>query len=660
VNLQELFQTLVQMTSADVVFEHIREIQQTNRGSSFRQYERTADSVVEKIKEIGLEAERIDLPADGETKFGDAVMPLAWHCDEAEVEITQPTPTPLGNYRDHPHLVGMWSPDTPEEGMEADVVILESGDASELEKMQVEGKWVYTPRRFRDIRREAARLGAVGVISSGLLHPTSKTDTQWIGANTDIPGGWGTQKKEKPLIALSIAPEQGEQLARMAAEGTVRVRAKIKAELYAGTLPMITATIPGRESEQEVLLLAPLYGPGAHYPAAGAAVLIECARVLKRLIDSTTTNRSRRAIRFLWAPKLYGAMAYVYQRKEFLDRTLFALVLETGAGNPDISWCRWSYRPSPVMFRHFTDGVGWTICQEYLAAYRPQRFCELRPFSLHADVFYNDPAIGVSTHWLTGGADEECKHTSADRVETVDRRSCIDLTVAVSALLHHLAGAGKGEMTQYAFWNYQLAHDRLHEDLDHYLSLIADAKTQQDLSDIHTQVLARLPLRVNLESRLLQSLETLTANAADTAEWVVVQELLGALKNAGESAQTLVRHALENRAGQLGLSFSYPDRLEARIGDERIPIPDGNALGTITLDAIPYEEWTAPVKTSPRNNLPYILSWWLVDEKRTIGEIEDIVRLETDRYRECVPAWFTFLQKHGYIVFQEAGGQTDS
>jgi hypothetical protein len=69
------------------------------------------------------------------------------------------------------------------------------------------------------------------------------------------------------------------------------------------------------------------------------------------------------------------------------------------------------------------------------------------------------------------------------------------------------------------------------------------------------------------------------------------------------------------------------------------------------LDTLPAEKWTTPVRTSPRNSVPFILAWWLADGKRTIGEIETLLQVEINRYRECIPAWFTFLEKHGYVYF---------
>ena len=139
--------------------------------------------------------------------------------------------------------------------------------------------------------------------------------------------------------------------------------------------------------------------------------------------------------------------------------------------------------------------------------------------------------------------------------------------------------------------------------------------------------------------------------AKSSMEWSTVKEFLAMLKDQSESAVTVIRNHLEAKVNQMGIEVTRIEITQQPLQDERIPKRIGDTTGTITLDTIPYENWTSPVKQSPRNNVPYILSWWLTDGKRTIGEIERIVKMEVPQYRECIPAWFTFLEKHGYVEF---------
>jgi len=345
-------------------------------------------------------------------------------------------------------------------------------------------------------------------------------------------------------------------------------------------------------------------------------------------------------------------MAFAGLKKEILDRTHFALNVESGAGNPDVSWSRWNYRVSPVCQSHFSDGLAWHLMEDYLSNYRPQRFLERRPFSLTADVCFNDPAIGVPTHWLYGGTDEECRNTSADTPDSVDKRSCADLAAAPASLLYAMSAVGVADIPFLAFWNYTLSQKRLNEDVQMFLDRIGETRNLTDLNDLLCETSRHFPLRVKLEQEALQSLETVDVDVTGEMEWAHVQELQSVLGGLGASATTLIRSALETRAELLGLSITDLEIEQNIIEDERIPERIGDALGAITLDALPYNEWTTPVKTSPRNNVPFILSWWLTDGERTIGEIQRMLHLEVTRYRECIPAWFTFLEKHSYIAFK--------
>ncbi len=304
--------------------------------------------------------------------------------------------------------------------------------------------------------------------------------------------------------------------------------------------------------------------------------------------------------------------------------------------------------------RHFSDGVGWHICQRLLARFRPQRHLERRPFSLAADLFFNDPAIGIPTQWLTGGTPDEVRYTSLDTPEIVDRRSLIDLTVAAASTLYTIASLDTQSLPQTALWNYQLAQESIQSEIAQYMERIDSTQSTTELKEIKQDAAQRLSLRMQAEGQTLRTLETLEENIAVKPEWDCVHELYGALEDAVESALNLIRSHLDARAEQLGASPEWDELERPAPADERVPLPDGTSLCTITLDSIPYENWGSPVKTAPYSNLPFILSWWLVDGQRTVGEIEQLTRLDIERYRECIPAWFTFLEKHGFVEFEGA------
>ncbi len=645
-----ILELIVNETSGDAILQNAEKIWSTNRLSSFDKYRETATYVLCCWEEYGLQTEKIELPADGKTTYGDAVMPLAWNCQSASLDILSPTQKNLFTYEEMPLSVGMWSPPTTPEGVEGELVCLERGDPGELEQKQVSGKFVLTPGPAQDLRSAAAQSGAIAIISDYLPNPNGTIETQWIGSNSNVPDGWGTTHDEEQVILLSLSPDAGRDLRHMAEESAIRLRLSLQSEINAGTIDIASAYIPG-QLEEDVLLIAPLYAPGANYNGASAASILEVARILQSKIDAGVFNKPQRGIRFLLVPKLYGSLALRTLKKEWLDRALYALTLEAGAGNPDIAWCRWAFRITPSFLRHYTDGLGWQIFNQYLQEYRPQRFLESRSFSLASETLFTDPAIGVPTHWLYGGTEQECRNNSLDTPDTLDKRSCIDMAASCTLLMLSIANVSKLDIPDLAYWNYQLGQERLNDDIQVFLNRVKECETIEAMNELLGEAAVKLPKRVEIEHDALQSLTSLDENATALPEWSSVKELQAMLKDLGDSAMTLIRNHCFQRCEQLGLRALSLEVPPPPQGDERVPKRTEKAIGAITLDTLPAEQWTSPVKTSPRRNLPFTMAWWLADGQRTVSEIERLLSMELYSYRECIPTWFTFLETHGYVEF---------
>lgn len=658
-NTTQIIQTVLRDASADIMREHVKHLWENNRWHSFSKYRKSAAYLEEQLHGFGFQTEKLELAMDGVKTYGDTVMPYSWDCEEATLETIDPENRVVARYSETPNLVGMWSPPTPAEGLEGDLLFAPDTDAAKIESLDATGKFILTNTRPEQIRRAATAAGALGVISYWMPYPNANSAVQWINSNSHRPGGWGTIKDEPHLILMALSPEKGNQLASLARNQTVRVRATIRSSMSESTLPLVHARIPGTHVIQdtkdniEILLLAPLYGCGANDHAASAAALLEAARVLRAAIDSNALPRPMRGIRFLWTPKVYGPIAFAHENKAILDRTLFALCLDAGAGDPDYSWSRWSYRFGPLFQRHFMEGLAWPLCREYLSMVRPQRFIEQREFSLNADVWFNDPALNTPTHWLTGGATEECKLTTLDVPETVDPRSLIDLATASASIGYAAAAFEAGDIPPIAAAGYDLSRQRIHKRLETGLNKLSQANNDKDLKSVYSDYAESMPLLARLEAKILESFEILGPDAKDSAEWKMAQTLLGDLRAAAAMAGRMLLSALHARAASLGIETPSLETEKPR--DKRVPLPEGLSLGTITMDSIPPEQWGNPVKWSPRRNVPYILAWWLMDCQRTIGDIEEILELELGSYRECIPVWFDFLERHGLVVFE--GGE---
>ena len=512
-NIPILIQNILREINADTILEHTEAIWKNNRTSNFADYQKTSEYVMRMLKEYGLSVENIDIPADGKTQFGDCIIPMGWNCRAGRIELVKPVDRLLGNREETPNCIGMWSPATEECDIEAEVVYLSSGEPGDLRSLDVKDKLILTPGCFEDIRNEAIAGEALGIISFWYPSLKDMDYVQWIRSNSGNPGGWGPKKGEKTIISLNITPKDGEDLAEIAEKETPRVRIRIESSIEETSLATIHAVIQGESNDQEVLIIAPLYDQGANFNAVGAAILLEIARILNLLIEKKIFPRPSRNIRFLMTAKKYGSIAFAHHYLELLKKTVYALYLESGAGNPDNAWCRWNLYSTPVCQRHFADGLTWFLLTEYLKSWRPQRFLEAKPFSLVGDVYYNDPAIGVPTHWLYGGTEEEYRYTSADTPECIDRRSCIDLGSASAVILYTLSSVTVSHIPQIAYWNYNVSLERLQNDLRLFIERGEEVRNLTDVNDLLGEAIRHFPLRYELETQGMLSLERVGAGS---------------------------------------------------------------------------------------------------------------------------------------------------
>lgn len=650
-NFQGIFHLYMQRASGDAILETARTLWSLNRGSNFDGWLDAARHAARAFEEAGLNATVHEWPADGAARFGDAVMPKAWNARKASLDMIAPQQKTLATLEDQPLMLAPWSPSTAPNGMEAELVCLGEGDSIHSPSIDVEGKFILTRGRAQDLRQDAIHKGAAAILSCWSNTPAQPDWTQAIQTNSSNPGGWGTKKDEDQIIMISLSPKQGDALFHTAAKGPVKLKLTVDAHLQAGVLPAVDAWIDSEFDDQEAWVYAPLNGPGANYNAVSAAALIEAARIINAEIKAGALPSPARRLRFLLLPKPYGSLAYAAKNEEFTRKALYAFCLESAAGDPDAAWSRWSLRTTPAPLRHFSDALMKRIMSDFAANWRPQRRVESETFSTVADIWFNDPALGVPSHWLHGGAHDEVRHSSGDTPETLDRRSCIDLAAAAATAGYIASVLGIPDIPILSQWNYRLAQENIWSEIDFWMDKADEAQSSSDLKDIWRDARLRLEARKQAEAAALQSLSEIDPQAHESAEWEVVRELNYTLGDLCSAAEAALRAHLSARAAALETEFMPEESLSHSHEDERVPKRIGNAIGAVTLESLPYDKWTSPVRHSPRSNAVYTLAWWLADGTRSIGEIERLVRLETPRFRECIPAWFTFLEKHGYVSF---------
>ncbi len=140
-----------------------------------------------------------------------------------------------------------------------------------------------------------------------------------------------------PMPAAIVSREHAARLARLAAQGTVRLRLNIVNQTGgAYQARNVVAEIRGRERPDEIVLLGAHLdswdlGTGANDNGVNAALVIDVARGLKQL-----GLQPRRTIRFaLFTGEeqgMFGSAGYVRSHANELDRHIAAVIFDIGSG----------------------------------------------------------------------------------------------------------------------------------------------------------------------------------------------------------------------------------------------------------------------------------------------------------------------------------------
>jgi hypothetical protein len=626
----DLLAALYAEASGPQALTFVRMLWEQDRWSNFSSYAQTARNVERSFREIGLaDVQRVETPADGRYRVGDWVMPLAWDCPDGQLKITSPVVTDpvLVRRFDQPNCVGMWSGSTPPGGRDAEVVFLEKGEPEEVNARagQIRGRWVVTPERARPIKMSVVDAGGIGIITSWSRNKTATDVIQWVNGWSDRPGGWMYTAADTPLPCFAISRKMHARLRELAAaHGAIRVCGTIRANYYPGHLDYITGRIVGRgQPEKEVLVLGHLYEQGANDNASGCATIMEMARALTALIGAGRIPPPRRSIRFLLMAECYGSLAYAQDNRERMADTLVCSCIDTGAGSPDSASASYHVNLAPLCSRSFYEAVHIRTVTAYLAKHRPLRSLKVDAFGMGTDQEYNDPLLGVPTHWQHIGTETDLWHHSGDSLRTLDERSYVDLVCGEGATLYRIAAADEADASQFDRWTAVHVKKEV-------LDLLAGGTTGRVLN-VWREVGAAAILSVH---RLTDNSGPAEQLARQYEEFIEAECQMADCLSGGEATSVQVRG---DRAAQ------------------QVPVRNPAIFGTLALDSIPVDQWAeGGVTTSPRWGGPRTLAFWWADGERTIAEIQERVAVETPLEGVDLVQWFRFLAKHGYVELREA------
>jgi aminopeptidase YwaD len=629
----------------------VARISQWHRIQASPMYREAATWLHATLQSWGLDADLESFPTDdGLMAWGEPLI-QEWSCAEGWLDLLHPDGSAerLADYRALPLSL---MPRSVSADGEFELVVVEGGDRpADYAGLDVRGKLVLTRCSPMSAHRVAVeQLGAAGLIFDGMRTIAG------ICPPGDLPDAvqyasfwwWGGETR---CFGFALSPRAGAELRRRHERARrdgrpVRLRACVRSRLAPGAIEAVSALIPGETSE-EVLLIAHLCHPApcANDNASGAAAAMEVARGLHALIAAGRLPRPRRSIRVLWVPEMTGTYLYLAAHEDRIPRTIAGLNLDmVGADQAQTGSVSLIVHPSDALpsfaadlleaLRDQTQGPAHSF---YGRADGPLYRFGSAPFSNGSDHYIlADPSVGIPTPQIVEWPDR-FYHTSADTVDKVSAET-LSRNMALAAT-YVWAVADGGPRT--AAWlagelNARFAR-RLARELQSAVAAALGGAAPEGAPWAE-----RLAFRVERHGAALASLVNLdpafdpaphSRAAASLAEllWAQSGETLAAWHPAERPELSPAEAALVPAR-----RFRGPVSLQPHLA--RLAPADRAAIDADLRAARPLDSLAADIA----------LFW--ADGRRTLGQILDLVELETEvRRPEALAAHFRVLARLGLV-----------
>ena len=392
------------------MFKTVEDIFATDRYFDFAHFKKTAEYCAQRLTQMGaVDVERIPLKADGMTSYGDWVVPKAWDVKSASLSIAG---VQFCDYSKVPQSLMMFS--APSNG-EVTAEIIELNDFDAAKGLDLTGKFIFSAKAPGEIALFAWKHGAKGILSDFAQDYNNIRKVE-----VDVPDAvrWENAllypNNNKGIFGFCLSKNQGAALREQLKNGKVQGVANVDTVLYDGEVDTVTAKIQG-EQDDEIMLAAHLYEPGANDNATGAGVCLDLFEAIIKGIKTGTLPKPKKSLRIVLGYECIGMIGYVTERPELIKRASHCINLDMVAPTDDDK-ATLAYWHNPLSMIDSLDRIVPFITEQYSKEYAEFPFVEKR-FEL-GDNLLSDPAIGVScVSFLTFPA--VSYHSSLDTMERV-------------------------------------------------------------------------------------------------------------------------------------------------------------------------------------------------------------------------------------------------
>jgi hypothetical protein len=328
----EILSLLEENISGERSKEHVVQITQFDRIQASQGWYDAALYIQKILEEAGFQNALIErFSSDGEIRYDTWTPPMGWSAEHGELWMVEPTKKKLADFQEVATSLVKGSKTA---DIMAEVIWVGDGeDEKDYSEKKVKGKIVLAEGYAGKVHREAVlKRGAAGVVT--FLGGKNRLEYPDL---VPYQGLWLKKKEnKKATFGFTISRREAESILSLIDKGErVKFHARVKGVNYGSEIGVMSAAIPGKKSQEEVLLLAHLdhYKPGANDNASGSAAILEIACTLKRLIDRGKLPQPKRTLRFLWVSEWYGTVPWLKNNEALLKKTIAGINFDMVGGD---------------------------------------------------------------------------------------------------------------------------------------------------------------------------------------------------------------------------------------------------------------------------------------------------------------------------------------
>lgn len=226
-----------------------------------------------------------------------------WEPVDANINIIGAS-TPLITFKTNRNMIPINCGSTPASGVMAEVVYIEKIVPSELEKMDLKGKILFSENNPSRLLSIATKAGAIGVLGYSMPKYTQPEKHQ-----TSIQ--FGSMKANSEVWTLLLSYATKEKLKANCLKGVTKLKVNIETKIYPSEELTIVANVRGSlKPDERFVFSAHVQEPGANDNASGVGTLAEMARLTAELYKSKKIT-PQRTLTFLWGDEIVSTRRYI-------------------------------------------------------------------------------------------------------------------------------------------------------------------------------------------------------------------------------------------------------------------------------------------------------------------------------------------------------------